>query len=79
MNEIINKIIELIDDFFKYLSNVNVFLNQRDKKINNYQYQWKTFLTNYERYFLEIFKDLENGLSIKFHLLLIKTTLLFYS
>lgn len=68
MNEIIDKIMTLIIDFFKDLFNINTSINSSNNTtINNYQYKQKSFLTNYERYFFEIFRDLENELPIKIH------------
>ena len=68
MNEIIDKIIELIIEFFRNLFNLSTTFNSnKHKTINNYQYQQKTFLTNYEKYFFQIFRDLEDELPIKIH------------
>lgn len=67
MDKLIDKIITLIIDFLKDLFNINTHSNYNNKAINNYQYRQKTFLTNYEKYFFQIFKDLENELPIKIH------------
>lgn len=67
MDKLIDKIITLIIDFFKDLFNINTHSIYNNKTINSYQYQQKQFLTNYERYFFQIFRDLENELPIKIH------------